>query len=98
GNHERRVGWLLDVRKADDEALVTPHHLDVHAGAIADVRGGGHRPRRMDAAAERRQETDAPVAELVEAALDDDGAVVRNRPGRGLAVQVSQEVLRRRAV
>ena len=44
----------------------------------------------MDAAAERRQQADAPVAELVEAALDDDRAVVRDGAGGGLVVEIAQ--------
>ena len=55
--------------------------------------GRGHRPWRVDAAAERRQQADAPVAELVEASLDDQRAVVRNGAGGGLIVEIAQRVL-----
>ena len=40
----------------------------------------------MDAAAERCEHADAPVAEFVAAALDDDSAVVGHRAGRGFLV------------
>ena len=53
----------------------------------------------MNAPAERREDADAPVAEVVEDALDDDGAVVGDRAGRlALIGQVLQEVLRRQLV
>jgi hypothetical protein len=46
----------------------------------------------MDPAAERREQADAPVAEIVEAALDDDRAIVRHGAGGRLIVQVAQQV------
>ena len=50
----------------------------------------------MDASAERREDADAPVTEVVEDALDDDGAIVGDGTGRRvLIVEVLQEVLRR---
>ena len=53
----------------------------------------------MNASAERREDADAPVAEVVEDALDHDGAVVRHRAGGvALVLQVLQEVLRRELV
>ena len=59
----------------------------------------GERPRRVDPGAERRQDADAPVADLVAEALDDDRAVVRHRRGRlRLILEVADEVLRRQRV
>ena len=54
---------------------------------VAQARAERHRPRRVHARAERRQDADAPVADLVAEALDDDRAVGRDdaaspRPGR----------------
>ena len=62
-----------------DEPVVAPQRLDVDAGLLADLRRDGHRPRRVDPSAARRQHADAPVAELVAHALDDDR---RRRRGR----------------
>ena len=53
GQEEGRVRWRLDVGEPYDEALIAPHHFDIHAGARADLRGHGHGPRCVDAAAER---------------------------------------------
>src|SRR5206468_3758999 len=73
----RRIG----VGEADDEAVVAPHRFDVDLQLVAHLRRDRHRPRRVDAAAERREDADAPVAEVVENALDDDGAIVGNGAG-----------------
>ena len=91
-NQQSRIGRVLDLRKSDDEPFVAPHDFDVHAGAIADVRRSGHRPWRMDAAAERGEQADPPVAELVKAALDDDGPIVGDGARCGLIIEVAQEV------
>ena len=49
----------------------------------------------MDARAERRQDAEPPVADLVSEALDDDGAVGGNGAGRGrLVVQEREQVVR----
>ena len=53
----------------------------------------------MDAAAERRQDHQPPVAELVAEALDDEPAVGRQRAGDlALLVEVGDEVARRELV
>ena len=55
-----------------------------------------HAPRRMNAAAERREHADAPVAQLVAAAFDHDVAIARHPAGgRSLVFQVAQQVLGR---
>ena len=56
----------------------------------------GHAPRRVDAAAARREHADAPVAELVAHAFDHDGVRVRHRARRGLIADVAHEILGRR--
>ena len=91
----RRVG----VGEADDEAVVGPHRLHVDAQLVAHFRRDGHGPRRVNAPAERREHADAPVAEVVENALDDDSAVVGDRAGGvALVLQVLQEIFRRELV
>ena len=96
GQQQRRIGRVLDLREADDEAFVAPHHFDVDAGAGADLRGRRHRPRRVDAAAERREQAHAPVAELVETALDDQRAIVGHRARGRLILEIAKQVVRRR--
>ncbi len=55
----------------------------------------GHRPRRMDRRAERAQDADAPVADLVLEAFDDHGAIVRDGARRfELLVEVLPQVAR----
>ena len=55
-----------------------------------------HRPGRMHPAAERRQDADAPVADLVAEALDDDRLVRGDGAGRRLLLaQEGEQVLRR---
>ncbi len=59
----------------------------------------GHRPRGVDRRAERAEDADPPVADLVAEALDDDRAVVGDDAGRlGLLVDVLQQVARRQLV
>ncbi len=87
---------LVGLGESHHEPVVGPHRLDVqprfHPCALDD----GHRPRSVDAAAERREHTDAPVAQLVAAALDEDRAVVgHDAGGRNLIGEIAQEVLRR---
>ncbi len=86
GHQQLRVRRRFDVREAHHEPVVRPERLDVDAELAADLGGDGHAPGRVDAPAARRQHTDAPVAELVADALDDDRsrrrARRRARPGR----------------
>ena len=84
------------VGKADDESFVTPHHLDVHAGALAYLRRDRHGPRRVNPAAERGEQAHSPVSKLVEAPLDHQRPVIRHRASCRLVVQVAHQVLRGR--
>ena len=99
GQHQPRVGRLVGVGEADDEAVVVPHRLGVDAALLAHGGEDRHRPRRHHPSAERRQQADAPVAQLVAAAFDDDGPVVGDVADGGLLIgQVLQQVLGRLAV
>ena len=51
-----------------------------------DLRRDRRRPRRMDAAAERRKDADAPVAKLIAHPFNDDVAIVRHYYCRKLLV------------
>ena len=63
--------------------------------ALPEPRLDGQRQRRMHAAAERRQDHEPPVAELVAEPLDDEAPVRRQRAGDlALLVEVGDEVRR----
>ena len=75
------AGRFVGIGEAEDEAVVSPEGFDFGAAGGADAGGDGHGPGDVDAAAEGGEDADAPVAELVAAALDDDGAVVGDSAG-----------------
>ena len=85
---------LLDrFRQTQHDAVVAPHQLDVHAPALSQAGLQRHGPRCVHLRAERRQDADPPIADLVAESLDDDRAVVRHRAGDlGLLVEVQQQV------
>ena len=88
-DRRRRVG----VGQPQRDAVVGPHRLDLDPQGARHARLEGERPGRVDAAAERREHADAPVADLVAEPLDDDGAVGRDDAGRRLlVVQVGVQV------
>ncbi len=77
----------------EGDAVVGPDRLHLEAERLAQPRADGHRPRRVHASAERSEDADAPVADLVAEPLDDDGAVGRQRAGRFLLLaQEGEEV------
>ena len=63
----------------DRDAVVRPDGLDLEPEPLPDARLERQRPRRVHAAAERAQDAQPPVAELVAEALDDDPLVGRQR-------------------
>ena len=87
-----RVG----VGKVESDPVVGPERLHLEAERIPQPRSDRHRPGRVHAGAERRQDADAPVADLVAEALDDDGPIRGHGTGRGLLVaEEGHQVLRR---
>jgi len=105
GDHQvlHRVGGgeelVLDafeiaVGQPDRDPVVGPDGGDLRPEPLPQARLDGHRPRRVDATAERRQQHEAPVAQLVPEALHDDAPVGRQGTG-GLALilEVGDEVL-----
>ncbi len=84
----------LDVGQAQHDAVVAVHRLHVDAEPVAHPGAHGQRPRGVHLGAERREDGDPPVAELVAEPLDDDGAVVGHVAG-GLALlaQVAEQVV-----
>ena len=84
---------LVGVGQPQGDAVVRPHRLHLDAGGGAHPRLDGHRPGRVHAAAERREDADPPVADLVAEPLDDDRPVVRQDARRlALVVQVRGQV------
>ena len=81
GNDELRAWRRIGLRKSNDETVVAPHRLHVDGQLAADLRSRGHRLRRMNFSAERREHDDTPIAELIEHALDDDRSIVGYRAG-----------------
>ena len=98
--HEVLDREVLDrVGQAQHDAVVAPEDLDVDAEPLAEPVAQRHAPRRVDPRAERREDADAPVAELVGEALDHDRAVVGDRAGGlDLLVEVGDEVAGRELV
>ena len=80
------IGRLVGVGKAEDEAVVAPEGFDFGTAGGTDAGADGHGPWNVNAAAEGREDADAPVAELVADALDDDGAVVGDLAGGGFLI------------
>ena len=66
------------------DAVVRPERLRLDVERVAKPGRERHRPRRVHAPAERREDADAPVADLVSEALDDDRPVGRDDAGRRL--------------
>ena len=96
GDEQRRVERRVPLGHAHDESVVGPHHLRVETPFMAQHRGDRHRPRRVHAAAEGREHRQAPVAEVVGGALDQDRAIVGHHANRALlVVEVVQQVLGR---
>ena len=84
----------LDVGQAQHDAVVAVHRLHVDAEPVAHPGAHRQRPGRVHLRAERREDGDPPVAELVAEPLDDDRPVVGHVTG-GLALlaQVAEQVV-----
>ena len=94
-----RIGRLVGVGEAQHKAVVAPQRFHFRPAGGANARAHRHGPGNMDAAAERREHADAPVAQLVAAALDDNRAVVGNLPRRfGLVGEKAQQIFRRAGI
>ena len=93
GKQPLRLQRLFAFRHAQHEAVVAPHGFGLDAAFGAQLRRRRHAPRRVYAAAERREDADAPIAELVAAALDHDVAIAGHASGGGgLILQVAHQV------
>ena len=95
GEARRRVG----LGQVERDPVVRPDRLRVEPERVAQPRRQRHPPRRVHPAAERGQDADAPVADLVAEALDHDRAVGGDDAGRGgLLAQEGEQVLGRARV
>ena len=97
--HEVRARRLVRVGQVDDDPLVRPDRVGLEPELVTQPRAERQAPRGMDAAAVGREHAQAPVADLVAEALDDDGAVGRDDARRVLLLaQVVEQVARRQLV
>ena len=80
------IGRLVGVGETENEAVVAPERFDLGSAGGTDAGADGHGPGNMNAAAEGREDADAPVAELVADALDHDGPVVGDLAGGGFLI------------
>ena len=96
GDRRQHVG----LGQVERDPVVRPDRLHLEPERVAQAGAERHRPRRMHARAERGQDAEAPVADLVAEALDHDRAVGRDDATvrRGLVAQVGEEVLGRQRV
>ena len=79
--HEVGARRLLGVGQVDDDPVVGVDRVGLEADLVADAGAEGQRPRGVHAAAERGEDAQPPVADLVAEALDDDRPVGRDHPG-----------------
>ena len=89
-------GAVSGVGEVQRDAVVRPQRLHVEVERLAQTRAQRHRPGRVHAAPERREDADAPVADLVAKALDDECPVGGDDAGcRLLLAEEGHEVARR---
>src|ERR1700677_4767088 len=85
----------IAVREAQYEPIVTPHRFHIGTATGTNTPGDGHSPGRVNAAAERGEHADAPIAHFITRALDNDGAVIWNYGGsKFLVSEKADKVLR----
>ena len=93
-DRRRRVG----VGQVDRDPVVRPDRLRLEPERRSQPRAERQRPRRVHAAAERREDAEPPVADLVAEALDDDRAVGRDGAGRAFLLAQERQQVRGRAL
>ncbi len=87
-------GRLVGVGEVDDDAVVGPDRVGLEIALGADLRRQRQPPGGVNAPAERREDAEPPVADLVAEALDDDRLVGGDDAGRRLLLaQVGDQVL-----
>ena len=90
--HELVRRERVGIGEMEDDAVVRPQRMRLDAVLLAQQRAQCEPPGRMHARAEGREHAQAPVADLVAEALDDDRAVRgQDAGGRLLLPQVLHE-------
>ena len=86
----------IGLREMEGDPVVRPDRLHLEAERVSQARAERHGPRRVHPGAERGQDAQSPVADLVPEPLDDDGPVGRDDATvrRGLVSEVGEQVLR----
>ena len=85
---------LVGVGQMDDDPVVGPDRVGLEVALGADLGRQRQAPGGVHATAEGREDAEAPVADLIAEALDDDRLVGGHDPGRRLLLaQVGDEVL-----
>ncbi len=81
-DHELVDGHTIDgLGQPDHDAVVAPHEFDVPAPLLGQSVLEGHTPGSVDLRAERAEDADPPVADLVSEPLDHDGAIIGHPAG-----------------
>src|SRR5260370_16618999 len=76
------------------DTVIGPQRPGIDAQSVPETRLQGQRQRRVRPAAERSVKAHSPVTDLVAEPLDHNRPVVRHRAcGRGLVVEISEEIL-----
>ena len=89
------IGWLVSIGKAENKPIVAPERFHFRAAGSADPGADRHGPGNVDAAAERCQYADAPVAKFVAGPLNHNRSIVGDLPGSGFLIgQELQQILR----
>jgi hypothetical protein len=93
------VGRRIAVGEAQHESIIAPHRFHIRTATGTNAAGDRHGPGRVNAAAERGEHADAPIAHFVARALDHDGAVIWNRGGGNFLVsEKADKVFRRHGI
>ena len=85
---------LVGVGEVDDDPVVGPDRIRLEPSSARIFAPNREPPGGMHASAERREDAETPVADLVAEALDDQCLIGGHDAGRGLLLaQVGDEVL-----
>ena len=88
------VEWRVALGQPDGDAVVGPDRLDLEAESLGEAALDRHRPRGVDTAAERGQQRQPPVAQLVAEAFEHDPLVGRQAARRlAFVLEIREQVL-----
>jgi hypothetical protein len=78
----------------DRDPVVRPDRVGVEPERLANAGRERQRPGRVHPGAERRQDAEPPVADLVSKTLDDDRAIRRHGSGRAFLLPQERQQVR----